>query len=480
MNIIQLFNHLAIDKEKLKIFSDLDIIRTEKQINVERKLNPEIDANVANNLINVLKYHRDSLLFILSYRPFFNLFAQKDLPRNTFGNKPVEANENQIKLFIEEFLLDDLMLFFDKQIAANNFQDVFDLLNIKKHIPDIILFKIEKKIHGKVDFAVAKIAQPVMDLSEIDYVQKHAIYKVLNIFASIETDNKIRNLLNPMVVKFNGGYSKEFFTNAMIGMFNYNAFDEDIQKVIADNRNAMLGNSSTNTYNNSGSKVSWKVIGVVIFVLLRILLTANKCSNNSSSSNNFNPENTTNSYNVTDMNEAAYRTTPNFHDYLTNFDKQTAIQNQQIATTKTGQNPFINVYRSVTSDFSNRFKINFTNNSKYDVVVLVNYEVKIPDDFAERKYKIPKAAFLVKSNEQFRIDKDTTQGLIYNFYFGNKLSTFDTKDEAQYKTYNSKPEFRFANLAKNAESLIQQNLIFTNDVEIFDEKNAVTWRMKIK
>lgn len=375
MNIIQLFNHLAIDKEKLKIFSDLDIIRTEKQINVERKLNPEIDANVANNLINVLKYHRDSLLFIVSYRPFFNLFAQKDLPRNAFGNKPVEANENQIKLFVDEFLLDDLMLFFDKQIAANNFQDVFDLLNIKKHIPDIILFKIEKKIHGKVDFAVAKIAQPVMDLSEIDYVQKHAVYKVLNIFASIETDNKIRNLLNPMVVKFNGGYSKEFFTDAMIGMFNYNAFDEDIQKVIADNRNAMLGNSSTNTYNNSGSKVSWKVIGVVIFVLLRILLTANKCSNNSSSSNNFNPENTTNSYNVTDMNEAAYRTTPNFHDYLTNFDKQTAIQNQQIATTKTGQNPFINVYRSVTSDFSNRFKINFTNNSKYDVVVLVNYEI---------------------------------------------------------------------------------------------------------
>ena len=479
MNIIQLFNHLAIDKEKLKIFSDLDIIRTEKQINVERKLNPEIDANVANNLINVLKYHRDSLLFILSYRPFFNLFAQKDLPRNAFGNKPVEANQNQIKLFIEEFLLDDLMLFFDKQIAANNFHDVFDLLNIKKHIPDIILFKIEKKIHGKVDFAVAKIAQPVMDLSEIDYVQKHAVYKVLNIFASIETDNKIRNLLNPMVVKFNGGYSKEFFTNAMIGMYSYNAFDPEIQQVITDNRNSMLGQSVT--IGKKRFNIPWRASWIVVFILVRILISATKCDKNSStSSNNFNQENSTNSYNVTNMNEAAYRTTPNFHDYLTNFNKQTAIQNQQIATTKTGQNPFINVYRSVTSDFSNRFKINFTNNSKYDVVVLVNYEVKIPDDFAERKYKIPKAAFLVKSNEQFRIDKDTTQGLIYNFYCGNKLSTFDTKDEAQYKTYNSKPEFRFANLAKNAESLIQQNLIFTNDVEIFDEKNAVTWRMKIK
>jgi hypothetical protein len=60
MNIIELFENLNIDKSSLLQITSEEIIRIEKHVNVEKKINPDIDVNVANNLIEKLPKRRFS------------------------------------------------------------------------------------------------------------------------------------------------------------------------------------------------------------------------------------------------------------------------------------------------------------------------------------------------------------------------------------------------------------------------------------
>jgi hypothetical protein len=487
MNIIQLFDQLNIQKNHVATFSDSDIIRIEKELNVERKINPEIDVNVANNLVSILKNDKESLLFVLNSRPLYNLFSGKVLPKSDFVLNQNTVDENEIKSFIENYLSDDLTLFFDKEIASNKFGDIADLLAIKRYFTEDVLFRIEKKIHGKVDFAVAKLSQMPLNLIDIEYIKNNHFYRLLNVFVSLETDDKIRDLINPIVEKYNNNYSKEFLSGSMIAMFNYYAFDEDLRKVIVDNKAAMFTNlsrdskNSTSDSGNVGSKKSWWGVGVAFFIIIKILLLMSKCDNKDTSNNQnfYNQEIQENETFDPYKQQMSYDKSVAFFAFLTQFDANKVSNKTISSTAKTGDCPFSSVYYQLPSNFSKKEKINFQNNSHYDVIVLMNLKTKISGDFANRSFKTTKNAFLVKSKEQFRIDNDTTNGLSYSFYFGKKLVSFETNEQSQYKTKDSITDFRFLNLARNADKLIEQELIFTSDVEIFDKNGEISWKQKI-
>ena len=87
----ELFEELKIDKNNILLFSAEDIIRVEKQINVERRINPEIDSKTSENLILALKEYKEELLFVLSNRILFNFFMQNNFSKDYFSNYNLRA-----------------------------------------------------------------------------------------------------------------------------------------------------------------------------------------------------------------------------------------------------------------------------------------------------------------------------------------------------------------------------------------------------
>lgn len=324
-----------------------------------------------------------------------------------------------------------------------------------------------------------------MNLIDIEYVKNNHFYRLLNIFASIETDNKIRNLIAPIVEKYNGGYSKEFLSNAMIAMFNYNAFDEDLQKIIADNKMSMFENQ-TKSYDKTSTERSsikpWIIGGLLFFGVIIILLLISKFDNNQTSNSDiFNEQNNQNSFNDdVNIEQLKLQETTNFYGFLTNFDSSNISEISLNKTIQTGQNPFNNVYKLKNLKNINTKKISFENTSNYDVVVLMNYKIKIVGDFANRSYRSPKTAFYIKAKEKFQIDNDTINGLVYSFYFGKKLASFESKPNATFKTKDSIPDYRFSELARNADKIIEQEMIFINDVSIFEKNDQISWKQSTK
>ena len=112
------------------------------RVNVEKKINPDIDVNVANNLIEALKYFPTEFQFIANIRVLYNFFSRKNFLRDDFPAQNIEVNKDKVKLFIEKYLQDDLTTFFDKKIIENKYEEMNDLLIYKEYFPEELLYKV--------------------------------------------------------------------------------------------------------------------------------------------------------------------------------------------------------------------------------------------------------------------------------------------------------------------------------------------------
>ncbi|MBF4519523.1 hypothetical protein IRZ71_24555 [Flavobacterium sp. ANB] len=239
MNIIELFEKLKIDKGSILLLSTEEIRRVEKQVNVEKRLNPEIASNTSENLILALKEYKEELLFVLSNRILFNFFTHNNFSRNHFSNYDLAVSDEKIKHFIAFFLADDLISFFSLKLSKGWFhylEELDFLLDLKRYFPEEVIYKMRSLVFSKLDFAISQLTVlERKEFSNIAYIKHRTFYNLLSHFTTVESDQKISNLLS-LVIKF---YIKKtntvFFTSVIQSMAFYRAINENINEVLAKN-----------------------------------------------------------------------------------------------------------------------------------------------------------------------------------------------------------------------------------------------------
>ncbi|WP_316634354.1 hypothetical protein [uncultured Flavobacterium sp.] len=279
MNIIELFEELKIDKNNILLFSPEDIIRVEKQVNVEKRINPGIDVNVANNMILALKEYRKELYFIVSNRILYNLFSKKNYSRHNFPSPQREYDCEKIQSFINKFLNDDLVLFFDQNLSQNKFDFITDIFDFKDCFPEDALFQLNKKLNGKLDSILVNLSQNnSQNMVAISYVEYRSFYVLLSYFSSIEMDNKIRSLVNIVSERYNANKLSDFYMTCISSMQGYVAYDPSLTDILVSNREAVVSNSSDRDSSSSSGGVSGKTIFFMILAAIKILSLFAKCS----------------------------------------------------------------------------------------------------------------------------------------------------------------------------------------------------------
>ncbi|PJJ10131.1 hypothetical protein CLU83_3522 [Flavobacterium sp. 1] len=277
MNIIELFEELKIDKSNILLFSSEDVIRIEKQVNVEKRINPDIDVNVANSLILALKEYPQELYFVVSNRVLYNLFAKKNYSRHNFPSPQREHDAEKIQDFISQFLNDDLVLFFDQNLSQNKFDIISDIFDFKDCFPEDALFQLNKKLIGKIDFLLTNLSQN--NFEAIMYVQHRSFYVLLSSFSSIEMDSKIRSLVNIVTDHYNANKLSDFFMICISAMSGYVAYDPSLTQVLVGNKETVFANS-TNRESSGSSGLSARTIIFLVIAIIKILVLFSKCSNN--------------------------------------------------------------------------------------------------------------------------------------------------------------------------------------------------------
>lgn len=466
MNIIELFENLNINKEKTLHFTPDEIIRIEKQINVEKKLNPDVDVNVASNLVDALRNYPEEFQFIANDRILYNFFSKKSYYRDHFPKENIEIDNEKVKSFIGKFLEEDLALFFDRKLTENKFEEMHDLLRYKDFFLEDILYKVAKKGEGKLDLALSNLHSENVNYSKILYIKEVYFYVFLSHFSTLELDDKVKSLLNVVVDIYNVDKRSDFAGTTMISMSNYTAFDDDLAETLEGNKKVVQSNINGRTETSSGSSsgFSWKTFLIVIFILLKVALIGNRCSSNDSSSNyDYNQNNDTYD-NVTSASEKRtideyytewHSKIDTFKTFLTHYDRDIIANVSYNDSIKSGENPFESFYECKNVSQSNNF-LKFTNTTNYDVIVLEN-------SVAYDTIKVPRQAYFIKAKQSADVDIMNNNGAIFNFYVGKKLGSFHNQNEKLYVRNHSVVEPRFSELIKNAREIIDVDYTFGND-----------------
>jgi len=115
MNIIELFENAGIYRENLKEFTFDDTVKVQKQFEIERTQNPNLDLSLQSNLILAINEFPKELLFISNHRILYNFFAKKNHSRNRFSSdNNVSVSLDAVKSFIERFLSEEIDSFLIK------------------------------------------------------------------------------------------------------------------------------------------------------------------------------------------------------------------------------------------------------------------------------------------------------------------------------------------------------------------------------
>lgn len=456
MNIIELFEKLGLNNDKVVQFSQEEIIRIEKQVNVEKKINPDVDVNVAENLIDALKKYPQEFNFIVNNRYLYNFFAKTDYYKDKFSKEEIYIVEDAVKRFISNYLEEDLTLFFDKNIMLNQYNKVNDLLTYKKYFPEDLLHNLEKKANVKLEYALRTLENGRSGYSSILYIKNANFYEFLSHFASLEMDQNINVLLGYIVDIYNIDKKSEFAGSTMIAMNNFNAFDEELIDVLSKNSKIVRDNKSGS--NVGGSGFSWRTFGIILFVLIKLAFFTNTCSSNSSS-------NTIDTFNYNRANESIInkQRINLFLNYLVVSKVNDSAKIDLNTTIKTGENPFENIF--VKNRGLKKFdkNVNLKNESDYDLILIIK-------SFLNGKEGYPEEAIFIKKGESTTIESSGS----YHFYFGNELAKFLTLDKDSNTNYNGIfKENRFLKQPANNLNILEKEFLIQKDVIVTQKGSRI-------
>lgn len=281
MNIIELFENATIYKENATGFTFDDTVKVQKQIEIERSQNPNIDSNLASSLTLAMNEYPNELLFISNNRVLYNFFAKKNHSRNRFSSDVVPSvSVDAVKSFISKFLADDLDAFFEEKMLKNRFDDIEDFLSAKDYLPQSSLDKLNQKLSDKFDGVLAALEKDLTsaDVLSMNFIKHRSFYDLLSHFRSPENDVKIQKLLNlmsSMLVSF--GIKSEFLNPMMIAMGNYKAVDYNLENLLKTNKEQTIANTQKVSSGGSSSMTTGGII-VLVIIVIRLILLMVRCN----------------------------------------------------------------------------------------------------------------------------------------------------------------------------------------------------------
>lgn len=282
MNIIELYENSGIYRENLKEFTFDDVVKVQKQFDVERSKNPNVNLALQQNLISAINEFPNELMFISNNRILYNFFAKTNYSRNRFSSdNHVSVGVETVKSFIQSFLSEEIDSFFDKKIEENRFDEIDDFLAVKEYLPQGSLDKLKEKLLQKCDFVLQKLEENPTEIQvmSINFIKHRSFYDLLTHFSSVAIDEKVKLIyakITSTLVSYN--IKAEFLNPMMIAMGNYKAIDVDFATTIKFNKDQTIANTQkTSSSSSSGLSIGGMI--AIAIIIIRLILLMVRCSN---------------------------------------------------------------------------------------------------------------------------------------------------------------------------------------------------------
>ncbi|WP_396195357.1 hypothetical protein [Flavobacterium sp.] len=458
MNVIQTADFLSITATKLENISANDISVLIAKLQEAKNHNPQITEDTISQFSEALLHHSKALEDVMHQRVLVNFFTEKDYPRSMFSHSLSFQSNRNTRLFVELFLGTELLRLIQQRMTENNFSDLRALAEIQGFFPESVSAKIVQELQTKLELATTALTPKQSDFSKITYIKEEDFFGLVSQFKSPFLEEKMKALFTAVKNWYYLNNNSELAKVTFAAMKKYVAIDPTFSEQISQFKRESEMQYQPFTINRSKYKWVYFLVGLVVCLELNFLW-------NRLSAINFNTESETFDYTAEPPKLDRYYTgmkfkIDSFQVFLTDYNPKEIRRLSPITTIKTGQNPFETFYEHPpTGESSNNLRV--ANESLYDMVLLEN---AILYDSIE----IPRTAHFIKAGDfhYIHFNREDTR-TVFNAYVGKKLATFQTESNHLFVRSGSVVEYRFSELAPNANAILKQDFEFKNDVKLY-------------
>jgi hypothetical protein len=397
----------------------------------------------------------------MNNRALFNFFTQKNLSKKQFQEEVEILNKEEIKAFIQTYLIDELSPIVYDKIGANDFQEIALLTEAHQLLPNRVSEKMLFYAIEKLELADKTLKPPFGDFSKTLYIKDAHFFTFLNGLKNEIIEEKVKALFTTVMNMYIADKTSDLAKRTFTAMKNYQALDEQLSKNIG-----MLKESAEINYKPfavNRKKYYWIYAVVGLFVVIRVSMFISDISEMNSQYNNY--ENYDNYETESEPRQLDRYYTDmrfkidSFRVFLADYNQTQIRRLTNLSDIKTGQNPFETFYENQPTEASSNY-LKVRNASNYDMVLLEN--AVLYDSI-----KIPRTAHFIKAGESVEVNFNNAEAkTVFNVYMGKKLATFQTESNHLFIRGGSVVEYRFSELIPNVKEVLETDYMFKNDADI--------------
>lgn len=233
MNLNYLFNEVVPLLSTIEN-SELDLIKIEKQLKLNSRLNQDKNSNEVDSTLTILKANKKGLIELSKDKFLINFLYKNNF--NPKGTKILSLNSETLDAcsFINSYLGIQFLDSIKHYINSNQFHILKNLNKYSEFLDYELISNIEYKLEEKLESGIA-ILKGKTDLSkskpQIENLISKDFYKVLTIFNDYNIESKILELLifirNEKDNKSWGKELKNFIYKIGSSIINYESYDEN-------------------------------------------------------------------------------------------------------------------------------------------------------------------------------------------------------------------------------------------------------------
>lgn len=466
--IKEIYDQIIGYEYQLDTLDDYMLKRVNKYLITLSKTNPNFSINDVEKYLLVFKSNFSHVKTLCNDNMLVE-FISGDISIDLSIKK--EDSHNFIGFIVEHFE-NELYENFKKIFYSGKFYPLKLMFFERAYFSESLRFRV-------VDFFInfiQLIEQELLTKKFETENQKNSIannnfFYFLSLLNDYDIEKNIKSLYNTIVDVFNKSTSKAFYAKSLVAFSFYDFEDENMNEIIESNVEIAKKHIKSNFYykkhqaelppkrSSSNFFLTFLLVILSIPVVIFLMVFFDVSSKKSSTFERVH------SFNYLDK-------TPEFLNFLACkycFD-ESSIFIYDTLNVKTGENPF-NYKVPLGDNFfeANVKKVQFTNNSEFDLVVLSYL------DAYDSNILSYMSSHFIKSKESFKIN-NTASNLIHIFYVGNNLAYYQ-KIEDSYFTSPVIDLPRFINFSPS-KNVIKYKFTINNPLEFYNDDEFVYFKSK--
>lgn len=303
MSLLAEIEELGITAVQLMELSDSELIRIEKKLKMEMRMNDRIDRNLIDRVLAVLKENRIELQRLYQTQ-YDGLRKVLTTPTKFWVFKVDQAPEYdpEFAQFLTRYFKDELQAYLDACLEDEHYKALHAVLQYHS----IIGFELTQPLVGKMKQKMVFMTESVRMKSasleaKLTPGMNPFFYRCLNRLGGIQFESEFRDLLNFSVDHLS---DRKLKLRMLFSMGAYQSVNDQMREVIRQNREAASSYGVVENFSNSGgnnnrggtsvssgfgrrssskSSGGWGGIGAagfILYVIIKIALVVSRSSSN--------------------------------------------------------------------------------------------------------------------------------------------------------------------------------------------------------